>query len=70
MGPSESLHRTKQQIQRAARQGVKLAKSGSHRATTSARSLLGRAQKAKIPRTGIVSINGHDVEITLVTSWI
>lgn len=54
MGPLESLQRVEQDIQKAARQGVKRAKSRLREATTRARSSLGR--------TGIVSINGHDVE--------
>jgi len=61
MGPSESLHRAKQHIQEAARRGAKIAKAEPRKATAGIRSSV-RRTPTKSFRTGIVSINGLDVE--------
>jgi hypothetical protein len=62
MGPLESLHRAEQQIQEAARRGAKIAKAEPRKATAGIRSSVRGTPKPKGFRTGIVSINGHDVE--------
>ena len=62
MGPSESLHRAKQHIQEAARRGAKIAKAEPRKATAGIPSSVRRTPKTKSFRTGIVSINGLDVE--------
>ena len=62
MGPLKSLQRAEQQVHKAARRGVKMAKAGLQNATAGIRSSVRRTRQPKSFRTGIVSINGHDVE--------
>jgi hypothetical protein len=75
MGPLDALRRTEQQIQEAARHGAEVAKTTLHSVETQVRRMhlnFGRSQRdadaerASSPRpkvrTGIVSVNGHDVE--------
>jgi hypothetical protein len=72
MGPLDALRRTEQQIQEAAHRGAEVAKTTLHSVETQVRrhmhlnprQSVSDDQPSQEPkaRTGIVSVNGHDVE--------
>ncbi len=76
MGPLDALRRTEQQVQEAARHGAEVAKTTLHtveaqvrrrmhlkpRPVSSIDDFENQQSQSARARTGIVSVNGHDVE--------